>query len=204
MVTEYAEGSSLRNYLKEKFHSLNWQDKYGLAQQLSGAINYLYERGIVHKNLHSNSVLIHQDSIKLADFGLSKRIKDASRTSLKFFDTIPYTDPQEINIEEKPSIVLRKDKKIEKYELNEKSDVYSVGVLLWELSSGKKPFAEREYDSNLAKEILQGLREVIVEGTPEKYSDLYSSKLTFMVIGTKKCIIKKIIFLTRLFRVLGW
>jgi len=108
--------------------------------------------------------------------GLSKRIKDVNRTSLNLFDTIPYTDPRGINIEERPSSTLGEEKQIEKYELNEKSDVYSVGVLLWELSSGKKPFADKEYDSFLAKEIAQGLREAVVEGTPEEYYILYESK----------------------------
>ena len=57
-----------------------------------------------------------------------------------------------------------------------KNDVYSIGVLFWELSSGKKPFADKEYDLFLAMEIAQGLREDVVKGTPEEYSNLYASK----------------------------
>ncbi|PKK57832.1 kinase-like protein, partial [Rhizophagus irregularis] len=118
-------------YLKVNFPSLNWRDKYELAFQLSSAIEYLHERGIVHKDLHSSSILVQQNSIRLADSGLSKRIKDSSRT---YLDTIPYTDPRGFDIEGISSDAL------EKYESNEKSNVYSVGVLFWELSSGKKPF----------------------------------------------------------------
>ena len=176
MVVEYAEGGSLHNYLKKNFLSLNWQDKYRLALQLSDAIEYLHEKEIVHKDLHSRSILIQQNSIKLADSGLSKRIKGASQTSSNLFDTIPYTDPRRIDVEAKSLSALEKEKQIEKYELNEKSDIYSVGVLLWELSSGKKPFTDKEYDSSLAKEIEQGSREAIIEGTPEEYYILYESK----------------------------
>lgn len=158
LVTEYAEGGTLRNYLKENFLSLNWLDKYRLALQLSSAIRYLHEREMVHKDLHSNSILIQQNSIRLADSGLSRRIKDVSRTFLNSFDTIPYIDPRCINIKEK------------------KSDIYSLGVIFWELSSGKKPFADNEYDSPLAMKIEKGLREGIIERTPEKYSNLYTSK----------------------------
>jgi serine/threonine protein kinase len=169
LVIGYAEGGTLHNYLKEKFTSLNWQDKYRLALQLSDAIKCLHGNEIVHKDLHSNSILIQQNSIKLADFGLSKRIKNTNQIS---FDAIPYTDPKGFDtmVDKSQDVSLAKNK------LNEKSDVYSVGVLFWELSSGKKPFADKEYDLFLTMGIAQGLRENIVEGTPEKYSNLYASK----------------------------
>ncbi|EXX73154.1 uncharacterized protein OCT59_006968 [Rhizophagus irregularis] len=161
LVVEYAEGGTLRNYLEKNFLSLKWRDKYELVIQLSGAIEFLHEGGIVHKDLHSGSILVHQNSIKLADSGLNKRIKDSSQAWL---DTIPYTDPRRFDIEEMSSGA---------FELNEKSDVYSVGVLLWELSSGKKPFSDKEYNLFLAREITQGLREAMVDGTPNDYYTLY-------------------------------
>ncbi|RGB40046.1 hypothetical protein C1646_800907 [Rhizophagus diaphanus] len=161
LVVEYAEGGTLRNYLEKNFLSLKWRDKYELVIQLSGAIEFLHEGGIVHKDLHSGSILVHKNSIKLADSGLNKRIKDSSQAWL---DTIPYTDPRGFVIEEMSSGA---------FELNEKSDVYSVGVLLWELSSGKKPFSDKEYNLFLAREITQGLREVMVDGTPNDYYTLY-------------------------------
>jgi hypothetical protein len=63
------------------------------------------------------------------------------------------------------------------YSLNEKSDVYSVGVLLWEISSDKPPFnaKDKQYDS-LILEISQGLRETVVPDTPDEYVKIYTSK----------------------------
>ncbi|GBC04284.1 hypothetical protein RclHR1_00560011 [Rhizophagus clarus] len=174
LVTEYAEGGTLHNYLKENFPSLNWLDKYRLALQLSSAVKYLHEREIVHKSLHSNNVLIQQNSIRLADFGLSKRIKDVSQPFLNSFDTIPYTDPRGINIKELLLDTLEEEIQIEKFDMNEKSDIYSLGVIFWELSSGKKPFSDEEYDSLLAVKIVEGLRERTVVYTPEIYSNLYT------------------------------
>ncbi|CAB5388590.1 unnamed protein product [Rhizophagus irregularis] len=80
LVVEYAERGTLRNYLEKTFLSLNWINKYELAIQLSVAVEFLHERGIVHKDLHSRSILVHQNSIRLADSGLSKRINNSSQT----------------------------------------------------------------------------------------------------------------------------
>src|SRR5436305_12675550 len=103
---------------------------------------------------------MHQNAIKLADFGLSKRIEEASKSKTKLFGMVPYVDPK------------RFDSK-QSYSLNKKSDVYSIGVLLWELSSGIPPFNREDNDIVLVLKILQGERETIVPGTPTEYSNLY-------------------------------
>jgi len=48
---EYADGGTLRNYLKKNFQQLTWNDKYNLAHQLAGAILCLHVEGIVHRDL---------------------------------------------------------------------------------------------------------------------------------------------------------
>ncbi len=67
---------------------------------------------------------------------------------------------------------------IQPYRLNKKSDVYSVGILLWEISSGRPPFhiEGEQHDVSLIYEILQGLREKIIPGTPEDYINIYTGK----------------------------
>lgn len=59
LVKEYADGGTLRNYLKENFNLLDWGNKYELALQLSSAIKLLHENDLVHKDLHSNNILMH-------------------------------------------------------------------------------------------------------------------------------------------------
>jgi serine/threonine protein kinase len=110
-------------------------------------------------------VLVHQNTIKLADFGLSKRIEEASNSQSKTFGLVPYTDPKSFN----STTTL--------YLLNKKSDIYSIGVLLWEISSGQPPFYDKPYDIDLALSILQGFRESPVFDTPEEYIRIYTGKM---------------------------
>ena len=103
---------------------------------------------------------MHQKKIKLADFGLSKKIAKASSDASKIFGVIPFIDPKGLK---DPS-----------YKLNKKSDVYSIGVLMWQISSGYQPFSDFNYDISLASSIVMGKREKIIDGTPSDYSSLYA------------------------------
>ena len=79
---------------------------------------------------------------------------------------IPYVDPKRYD-KEKGEDALQKLK----------FDVFSIGVLFWELSSGHRPFENRDYDLHLAMDIAQGLREVPVIDTLDDYIKLYIGKL---------------------------
>src|SRR5438034_7834142 len=109
---------------------------------------------------------MHQKKLKLADFGLSKKIAKASSDTSKIFGVIPFIDPKSLNDQNQG------------YKLNKKSDVYSVGVLMWQISSGYQPFSangsDNNYDASLILPIINGKREKIINGTPIKYSSLYT------------------------------
>ena len=96
----------------------------------------------------------------MADFGLSKKIARTSSNISKVFGVIPFVDPKSLNDQS--------------YKLNKKSDVYSVGVLIWQISSGCQPFSDVNYDGSLILSIINGSREEIIDGTPSEYSALYT------------------------------
>lgn len=62
---------------------------------------------------------------------------------------------------------------MENCELDKRSNVYTIGVLLWQISSGRKPFHTEEHNLELANDIFRGKREETVSGTPLEYSRLY-------------------------------
>jgi len=110
---------------------------------------------------HPGNIFIHSNDIKLGDFGLSKFIDDSTLSYCKTAHCPRYTDPKFIMDS--------------KYKRTQASDVYSVGVLMWQISSGKEPF-ECCSGNDFIIMIMRGEREDTIMGTPGFYSDLYKGK----------------------------
>ncbi|KAF0411262.1 kinase-like domain-containing protein [Gigaspora margarita] len=160
-VHEYANEGTLRQYLDQYFYMLNWNDKLNLAKQLVSAIKCLHESDIVHLNLNPKNIFIHKRNLKLSEFGA---FQHRNKTSKKF-KLIQYTDPQYLE-------------NYETYKLNKSSDIYSIGVLLWEISSGIVPFkSELTYGFNLLNAIIRGVREGAIPGTPKNYVKIYAGNI---------------------------
>jgi len=114
--------------------------------------------------------LVHQNNIKLVDFGLSKRIEESSSKGSKLLGSIPYTDPKRFTNRR------NNESQMKPYKLNKKSDVYSVGMLLWEISSCSPPFEGEQCDVGLIYEILEGRKETPVSDTSRYYVKIYTGK----------------------------
>ncbi|CAJ0755547.1 16629_t:CDS:10 [Entrophospora sp. SA101] len=162
-IDEYANNGNLCDYLKSNFTIMDWNIKLKFAKQIASAVRYLHENKIVHRDLHSKNILIHNGNIKICDFGISKSLLDPSIESSKRLGTIRYSDPEYLN-------------NAENYSRNEKSDIYSIGVLLWEISSGHAPFANKSIKfKDIILAIILGEREAIIKGTPRKYAEIYTA-----------------------------
>ena len=95
----------------------------------------------------------------IADFGLSKQLTETA-TKSNVLGMPAYVDPQCY--------------KNDHYKKNEKSDIYSLGVLLWEITSGNPPFLKIESDYAIIVKIAnQGIREKPIIDTPSAYANLY-------------------------------
>ncbi|CAB4388367.1 unnamed protein product [Rhizophagus irregularis] len=128
------------------------------------AVSCIHRKNIVHRDLHSKNILVHKNIIKLADFGLSRRAEVSTSTN-NIMGVLPYIDPHHFK---------NQTKNDNKNLPSKKSDVYSVGVLLWEISSGQKPFGSNDA-SFLLFDIINGKRETPISDTPVDYVNIYTS-----------------------------
>nr|CAG8614862.1 1864_t:CDS:2 [Entrophospora candida] len=93
-VLEYANNGNLCDYLKYNFNIMDWNIKLKFAKQIVSAVRHLHENKIVHRDLHSKNILIHDGNIKICDFGISKSLLGPSIEASKGLGTIRYSDPQ--------------------------------------------------------------------------------------------------------------
>ncbi|CAI2165001.1 19794_t:CDS:2 [Funneliformis geosporum] len=129
LVLQYADGGNLRDYLDKHFPSLTWDDKIRLAYQITEGIKFLHGENILHRDLHSKNIVIHQGEAKIIDLGIAKSTETETDVHSEVFGMIPYIDPKLLeNLS---------------YKHHKSSDIYSLGVLMWELSSGRPPFAKQ-------------------------------------------------------------
>ncbi|KAF0501387.1 kinase-like protein [Gigaspora margarita] len=158
LVLQYAEGGNLRGYLRVNFPKLQWSDKLRIAKEIAQGLMFLHNNNVAHRDLHSKNVLVHEDKMMIADFGLSRHINEPSITS-GAHGMPAYREPQCFN---NPSYII-----------DLRSDIYSFGVILWEISSGRPPFQSFELEASIVVHIFQGNRETPIEGTPSEYTNLY-------------------------------
>ncbi|PKK68692.1 kinase-like protein [Rhizophagus irregularis] len=168
LVLEYAD-KTLRDYLRDDTIPFKWESQLRFAREIANAISWLHDdKEIIHGDLHPNNILINDGKIKVADFGRSCQ-KKGSVSHTKAYGVIPYMDPKffEQNLSSPEN---------QKYGLTEKSDIYSLGVLFWELTSRSSPFnfEKKGFDRDSIKlMILNRVRENPIPKTNDKFVSLY-------------------------------
>ncbi|KAF9157477.1 hypothetical protein DFQ26_008701 [Actinomortierella ambigua] len=161
IVMQFAENGCLQDYLETHNVSIPWLTKYRLAWEVSSGLDFIHRENIFHTDLHSRNILIDTDGKALiTDFGLSKSVnKTIYTTKAGLFGVVPYVAPERM---QNPG---------ETY--TAKCDIYSLGVIFWELSSCVIPFEDQLQDVMLAFKIIAGAREKTVVGTAVEYEMLY-------------------------------
>ncbi|CAI2173546.1 15662_t:CDS:2 [Funneliformis geosporum] len=163
LLLEYSDEGTLCSFLKKSFKQLKWDVKLKLAKQLVNAVYCLHGNDIVHKDLNSVNILIQNGNIKLSGFGITTKTRKPMNALSKIYGTVfQYVDPEYL-------------KNHQEFIRNKKSDVYSVGVVLWQITSGRIPFEFELPDFSLVQSIIEGKREIAIKGIPSKYVEIYTA-----------------------------
>ena len=125
IVMEYIEGITLKEYM-EKEQRLNWKDAAYFMIQILRALQHAHDRGIVHRDIKPQNIMMLTDgTIKVMDFGIAKFAREEGlTTTAQAIGSVHYISPEQ----------ARSDV------TDEKSDIYSVGIVLYEMLTGVKPF----------------------------------------------------------------
>lgn len=126
IVMELIDGMTLKQYMKKRGTPLNWRESIHFITQVVRALGHAHSRGIVHRDIKPHNIMVLRDgSVKVADFGIARLISAAEATlTQEALGSVHYISPEQA----KGSHV------------DGRSDLYSVGVMLYEMLTGRLPF----------------------------------------------------------------
>jgi eukaryotic-like serine/threonine-protein kinase len=145
IVMQYVEGETLANRIQRK--PLELKESLDIATQMADALAEAHSRGIIHRDIKpQNIMLTARGQVKVMDFGLAKVVKERSLTVSEaeteslltepgtIIGTVPYMSPEQVRGET----------------LDSRSDMFSFGAVLYEMVSGRQPFAAESAAATLS------------------------------------------------------
>lgn len=141
IVMEYVNGITLKEYIEQQ-GAINWKEAVHFMGQILAALQHAHDKGIVHQDIKPQNILLLQDgTIKVTDFGIARFSRvDTNTTSDKAIGSVHYISPEQARGEV----------------TDDKADIYSVGVVMYEMLTGQLPF---QSDSAVSVAIMQLQRE---------------------------------------------
>lgn len=174
IVMEYIDGITLKTYI-EQHGSLPWKDAANFTIQILRALQHAHDKGIVHRDIKPQNIMVLKDgTIKVTDFGIARFARNEYKTITdKAIGSVHYISPEQA-----------------KGELtDEKTDIYSVGVMLYEMLTGTLPFeaesavsvaimqlqSEPKLPSTINPSIPRGIEQITMRAMRKEANERYSS-----------------------------
>lgn len=174
IVMEYVEGITLKEYIQQQ-GVINYREAVFFVMQILRALQHAHDKGIVHRDIKpQNIMLLENGAIKVTDFGIARFSRSDTRTMTdSTIGSVHYISPEQ----------ARGDV------ADDKADIYSVGVMFYEMLTGKLPF---ESDSTVSVAIMQlqkdpvmpreinseipvGLEQIVIRAMQKNIHDRYQS-----------------------------
>ncbi len=137
IVMEYVDGITLKEYIEQQ-GVINWKEAVHFMGQILAALQHAHDKGIVHQDIKPQNIMLLQDgTIKVTDFGIARFSRtDSDNTSENAIGSVHYISPEQARGEM----------------TDDKADIYSVGVVMYEMLTGKLPF---QSDSAVSVALMQ-------------------------------------------------
>lgn len=137
IVMEYVDGITLKEYIEQQ-GVVNWKETVHFMGQILAALQHAHDKGIVHQDIKPQNIMLLQDgTIKVTDFGIARFSRmDSKTTSENAIGSVHYISPEQARGEM----------------TDDKADIYSVGVVMYEMLTGQLPF---QSDSAVSVAIMQ-------------------------------------------------
>ncbi len=154
-VMEYVEGEDLAKTIKEG--KLNINKKLELITQVCKALSYAHKNSVIHRDLKPNNILIDKEgNVRILDFGIAQFYGYGENEEISLshtrtgivMGTIPYMSPEQ---------------QISSSDVTSLSDIYSLGIMMYELFTGQKPLGRFPLPRELAPDISKPLEELIMK-----------------------------------------
>ena len=125
IVMEYIDGITLKEYIEDE-KVISWKETVHFVIQILRALQHAHDKGIVHRDIKPQNIMMFSDgTIKVMDFGIAKFAREEGKTATdQAIGSVHYISPEQAS-----GAVT-----------DAKSDIYSVGAMMYEMLSGRKPF----------------------------------------------------------------
>ncbi len=173
IVMELIEGISLKQYMEKK-GVLNWKETLHFAIQIAKALEHAHGRGIVHRDIKPHNVMVLKNgSVKVTDFGIARVMSKGNTLTKEALGSVHYISPEQAR----------------GGRLDNRSDIYSLGVVMYEMMSGRPPYdgdspvsvaiqhinGGAAMPSTFNPNIPGGLEQIIMKAMSLELSERYSS-----------------------------
>ena len=125
IIMEMIEGITLRQYMNKK-GALPWKEMLHFSKQIASAMAHAHKRGIIHRDIKPQNIMLLKDgTIKVADFGIAALENELKQGEIQAIGSLSYISPEQVRGQS----------------VDARSDIYSFGVVMYEMLSGQKPYS---------------------------------------------------------------
>ena len=173
IVMELIDGITLKQYMEKK-GVLNWKETLHFAIQIGKALEHAHSRGIVHRDIKPHNVMVLKNgSVKVTDFGIARMMSKGNTLTKEALGSVHYISPEQAK----------------GGRVDNRSDIYSLGVVMYEMMSGRPPYDGESpvavaiqhinggavMPSTLNPNIPGGLEQIIMKAMAHETADRYTT-----------------------------